>query len=736
MGNWFSKNKTKVVKIANACTDEEKALKQLLAFANTVKTQDEIRDFYLKSVEYVECNSVNAALLKEQIFNYYQDAIIEEATKLTISYKDWVLLGDTDEEKLVNIQARMSDLQKDVMELNEALKYYTRDDTQGADLLKEIQDLQASTLEQLKEISEAIDVFKARYLFGTIVCNYCCGDIGNANSEAELRIINNYLTLNSYKGCLMFSEFQPLLWPTDFDWDDNNTSQKPVTDEFLTKYLESGIPSENLKNLSNYYSNYFFVKYEAFNSSKPSEEFTNNTFSIPYPNATETFREMATKIKEFVEDVKIRKWIQFYPRGKEVLQKFDVHHFKMLPYMAHKKHLLSNGEFMRIPETYPRYDHDIELLEAVMAIMNVCFANCGTRENSNSSKIIGGYTYNDLNLNKYYSTYFDSRAFILSDEYTVEPSTKGLVTAGNVDTSAWDNVKFVISANKTAEIGANSTGYFSDRIYNCLDDSKNVKASSEFPSIDGLSAVRVVSESNAIAVKTDEDDGNAEGVENNDTDKAEDDKADKAENNDKTEDDKAEGVETFDVSKLVTIEPGVNNMILDFFNKVIKLPATSVLYASNNHKLYSSVDYMTMDADAYSENPAVPYYIYFNLVPKSLSFEIMIPLNTTHSTMSICTNDVRNGCDEKYLIPLAFVGPVDDSGLINDPLFNITNLDLNEPDEPEQDEDETPEEGEGDEPEEGEEGEQNKPEQDKTPETPAQSEAVNKVESFRRKFNI
>lgn len=655
MGSWLSKNKSTVTKVVSSCSKDETALKQLLSLANTVTDSESIREFYLKSVEYVECNSVNANLLKEEIFNYYQDAIIEEAKKLTTTYKDWQISGETDEEQLQSVQDRMIDLQKDIVELNEALKYYSRDDTQGADLLNEIQELQISTLSQLKSLSEAVDVFKARYLFGTIICNYCCGDIGNVNSTAELKIINNYLTLNSYKGCLMFSEFQPLLWPTDYDWEDNNTTQKAVSDEFLEKYISSGIPSENLKNLSNYYSNYYFVKYEAFNSTNPNTEFTNNTFSIPYPNATETFADMSKKVKDFVEDSKIKTWKEFFTKGKEVLKKFDIHHFKMLPYMAHKKHLLTNGEFMRIPETYPKYDRDIELFEAVISIMNVCFANCGVRENSDdNTKIIGAYTYNDLGLNTKYSTYFDSRAFVIGDFTNIENSTKTLVNASNLNTEGWNDFTLTLSANTSAEPGFNSTGYFSDRIYNCLDNSKNVKADSEFPSIDGLSALRVVKAKNSEESKT------------------------QKENSEESK----ESFENF--AEHVKIAEGVNSVALEYFNNVIKLPSTSVLYSSNNNKLYSSIDYMTMDTDSYSENPAIPYYIYFNFVPKSLSFEIVIPLNTTRSTMSICTNDIRGGCEQKYLIPLAFVGSVD-NGLINDPLFNIYNFDNSEGDDSEDD---------------------------------------------------
>lgn len=682
MGNWFSKKSTLKDVKNNICTSEEPALRNILKLVETSENSLSIRDLYLKSIEYVECGSSNATLLRDEIYTIYQNTIIEEALKLMEGYQDWELVGTTDEEKLSNIQDRMIDLQKDLIELTNALKYYTRDDSQAADILEVLQELQNDTLSQLKVLSEAVDVFKARYLFGTILCNYCCGDIGNANKEAELKIINNYLTLNSYKGCLLFSEFQPLLWPTDFDWNDNNTSQKGISDEFLESYIESGIPAENIANMSSYYSNYYWPKYTDLNKLEELE----------------SFEDMANKIKPFVENKNIKTWKIFFNEGKKVLEKFDVHHFKMMPYMAHKKHFLSEGEFMNMPITYPKYDRDIEIFEAIISVANVCFNSCGlTLSKPDGSKILGGYTYKDLGLNKYYSIYFDKRPFVVNNFTTLENQTSELVTCDNIDTNNWKDIKLELSADKDDEPGLNNTSYFTDRVFNCLDNSKDDR----FPYIDNLSAFRKEETfEGAKRVK-------AEGSDIINIIPDEEIKAEETILKEMGIKPEANKAETFKIYKELFAESftdglsnhliisksnlkgyKINTIVIDYYKTIIGLITTKTLYASKNNKLYSSIDYITTDNDKYSENPAITYYIYYNLVPKSLDFEIDIPLNVTGSTMSICTNDMIGGCEEKYLIPFVFSQVINNKGLIDDPLFNNYDFDLDEEDEEYEEDDE------------------------------------------------
>jgi hypothetical protein len=121
----------------------------------------------------------------------------------------------------------------------------------------------------------------------------------------------------------------------------------------------------------------------------------------------------------------------------------------------------------------------------------------------------------------------------------------------------------------------------------------------------------------------------------------------------------------------------INPIALIFYNNIRTSATMNMLYTSNNSRLFSSIDYMTNNGDEYSTNPIIPYHIYYNLVPKSLDFELLIPFipKNFKTTMSICGNDLINGCSENNLIPFVFPYKKDiATGKIKDPLFEIDDV--------------------------------------------------------------
>ena len=97
---------------------------------NTTSTEylPSLRVLYLKSLEYINCNNANSQLLKSQIYNLYQDLIIEKAVELLNKLKEWTLPERHDDRKqeendqiqLDALQARIKELCENVAELSKS----------------------------------------------------------------------------------------------------------------------------------------------------------------------------------------------------------------------------------------------------------------------------------------------------------------------------------------------------------------------------------------------------------------------------------------------------------------------------------------------------------------------------------------------------------------------------------------------------------------------------------------
>lgn len=702
MGNWFSKKSIQEIK--TFCDEEEPALKNLAEQAKIASIED-LKEIYTKSLTYIKCNNANSKLLKSEIYNLYQDLLIQRAIEELDTLKQWKLPEYDDSKKeeennkiqLDALQDRTKELSKYIEKMSIFLKDYTRQDTQAKEIIDVIKTLQDEAMKSINIVSKEYDIYCARYLFGIIICNYTTGCI-SADEQRTKSDLKNYLNVESYKGCLMFSEFIPLLWMSEYAINEENNTSFTFTDEYIREYLDKGDIITCLTNLSNYYQNYFWPKYLPDSSIFKNCEMTN----LPIPK---TFEDIYKIVSPFVDNKNIKTWDEFYKQGKLVLNKLDTHHIKMLPYMAQKKNFTTGGELMKIPETWPKYDRDIELYEAILSVMNVCFASYGgdreveiingEKGNSYIPKNRGSYTYKDLGLYSLHSLYFDSRPFTIipNDDIKINNKTSKCIKASELDISNWKNFKLKIDADindinltiindKTnRKTFFNNTGYFTDRIFNCNDISEVV---TNYPIIPGLSAYKPITkgqgENTNLTVPKDVVQKEREKFNNinkikqfisNDEMKNMTD-----EEIHKLHKECFEGI-TPEIGKSVLIngiENQINPIIIEFYNEIkSRADLTGNLYQSLNNKLYSSIDYITNDGDEYSRNPVIPYYIYYNLIPLSLNFELLIPFNTIPTHMTLCSNDLQNGCKEDYLIPFVFSYP-EKNGKICDPLFNIDNI--------------------------------------------------------------
>ena len=767
----------KLNQVVDYCDREVPQLKNIAQMVKNSNSLENTRILYLKSLEYIKCDNSNSKLLKSQIFNLYQDLIIDKALEILDKLKEWKIPErdktneeENDEIQFSALQERIASLSTNIKEVSKITEYYIRKDKQATDILDIIKKLQYNANEQLKVVSEAVEVYKARYLFGIILCNYTTGSV-EANKEATINDIRTYLTVESYKGCMMFSEFIPLLYPTtNKAWGMNNTKSFSITNDFIKEYLEidsdgyAGRNSETakcLKNLSYYYSNFFWPHY---NNSRTV--FRNCEFNPIYGN-NDTFMKYHDLLKPFVDNDKIRNWGNFFKQGREILNKIECHHIKMLPFMAQKKNFANSGEFMKIPETWPKYNKDIEIIEAIISSANICFANCGGEKDKNYEnslitqnddfgisndisvegseadkkqkvysqethiKNYGGLTYCDIGLYNKNDIYFDKRAFILIQSdgekggkfEEVENKTSKFVKASDLDVSVWDNylksnpIKLTgnkddlnkrdsVSSQSEKDVNNirksiyNNTGYFTDKIYNCCDLSQFVRGN-EIPIIPNLSAFKLKTDDNIwkdgqtnINIAKDSFKDISISQKRHDIEKETGENIDNLTNNEinniyskmmisKFKKEKFElTTDIISDNNVYEIEYSgvknkyiINDVIKDFYTFIITNDVLNTTYLSLNNKLYSSIDYLTTDKNEYSKNPGIPFYIYKQLIPNALTFELLIPINTNLATnMSICTNDIINGCDEKYLIPFAFSCKKDKSNKYVDDLFNISDV--------------------------------------------------------------
>ena len=161
----FSSNtssQVKLNKIVDYCEREIPALKNIATMVKNSTSLESTRILYLKSLEYLKCSNSNSQLLKSEIYNLYQDLIIDKAVEILDKLKEWEIPArssnkpeeENDRIQLEALEARIADLSTNVAELSKITEHYTRKDNQAKDILDIIKFLQNNANEQLKVVSE------------------------------------------------------------------------------------------------------------------------------------------------------------------------------------------------------------------------------------------------------------------------------------------------------------------------------------------------------------------------------------------------------------------------------------------------------------------------------------------------------------------------------------------------------------------------------------------------------
>ena len=573
--------------VGTDCSDINDLIKEL----ETKTSTSDLKTLYVKSLEY-NCTDSNTTISKQKIYDKYQDALLSSATKFTeeITSNVWTNKGTTDEEKLAELNSRieyLSDKKKEVNDLY--LQFYDRDVKK--DSILKIYDDSISETQLNFDISINIQkINDAKTLFVLIAGPYKMMNNQNVTLDSiDLSLYRKKINLNSYKACLMFSEFQPLLYPTDNSKiAGNGTTASEFTDETIKKYLSNGNIETYVKHIMYYYTKYY------------------------YQSNLEQAEKDGLVLDAFYNNTQIDTLEKFYIEGKKILKQFGVLRWKMLPYMAQKIpcSIEDGSTFSHLPSTWPMYFKDVEAKEAILVTLNVCYQNFG----GNTVKYFA-----DLNLSNEYSRYYTDVAW--TDEKFSQTQTdftmKSSLELSEQAKTKWldRQIQIITVAEQT-----NPTQYISNIIFNYsakfADDLENVK-------INGLTAES---------------------------------------------------------------KPNGYNNYVDFYYDILSGRIEAQPTRSSNGSLkagsmysdiynngitccFSSIDFLTLCEKEYDSFNRLTYYLYYHTVPESLNFYLILPLNITNSTISLCNSDVINGCAVNNLMPFVF-GKRISNGIEFDPLFD------------------------------------------------------------------
>ena len=295
---------------------------------------------------YINCNDSISNEYITKINQIFQTSLIKHCESVVSSLdKNFTLSDSIDEdEQLRLVQERQTLLNDKLKELKTYTQYMTSDPTVYT---SEIEKLIVLADEQLKVSEEASKLYKSKRLFSYLIGLGGVNTLSSQNTEnmspEDLNpdIFKQIVTPDSLRICLMFSEFQPLLYPTDLD-----ISTRKITIEDLNNCVNSCI--KTVTNVAYFYSNFFYT--------------------------TDEEVEQDTKLNQEWMNTVIKTEDEFFEKGKQILKKFvhPVFRWKMLTYMGAKecKNYDSTSMVYTLPSTWPRFDTQIEARDAFITIVN------------------------------------------------------------------------------------------------------------------------------------------------------------------------------------------------------------------------------------------------------------------------------------------------------------------------------------------------------------------------------
>lgn len=456
--------------------------------------------------------------------------------------------------------------------------------------------------------------------YGVSVLDVTTRDIKDVYTNSIKYIIDTYLSIDTYKIMLQFSELISLVYPFDSQYsfsnldfvnsehmkDPNNpekylsfsipkyiSSSSTYIDLNLTKIDNStnslGLPSEDNLKCHLFYLGVYFSRY--YYANKSIKNLLDNKYN--------------SLVLDYLTDD--TKFSDLYTKTKELLKKQDIEHWKGLALMS-KKRLNSNIKFEIVPINTPIYFSDYEKQLATIYILNCIYFKVGDINQG------GQYTYKIESNGIGYKNFFNDEPFFYNNSKnrmaTIEEILNYGIDKGEI-IERYENIETMLTeTNDKYENNDKLIELTSDKFIKNIEEREKAVIKNHTELITDrffqISQTQLIEELGL---------GNL-------------------------------GCYSMSLNNEYTLNTSIINELLSEFNTK---NALNVMANSINHWMFSSIDYMCCVANQNNSNTSeLVAFIYQEVIKKVLTWRMVIPIQTLSVNITINNNDYKTLKESGY----------------------------------------------------------------------------------------
>lgn len=595
-----------------------------LIIENSVKNYKEINERSEVKVNAMELNKKSDSGAINDTYNgYYGNIIkkIDELDKMIIILRDYLEIFNY----LVEIGFISEKGNK------ETYKSYI------SDVEKIIEKIEKENAELFKK--KVLLSFKKLIAFifcgyGVSVLDVTTRDLQDIYTNSIKYIIDNYLSIDTYKIMLQFSELISLVYPFDSQYSFSNldfvNSEHMKDPNNPEKYLSFSIPK--YISSSNVYNKLTLSEIDnSVNSLQlPSEDnlkchlFYLGVYFSRYYYANKSIKNLLdNKYNSLILDYLTHdtKFSNLYIKTKELLQRQDIEHWKGLALMS-KKRLNSNIKFEIVPVNTPIYFSDYEKQLATIYILNCIYFKVGDINQG------GQYTYKIESDKIGYKDFFNDEVFFYNsgknEMATIEEILNYGIDKGEI-IERYENIEKMLTETKNKyESFVDGKKQYNEKLIELSSD--------EF--------IKNVEEREKAVIKN-----HTELI----TDRF-------------FQISETQLIKELGLGKLGCYSMSLNNeyilnisIINELLSEFNSENSLNVMANSVNHWMFSSIDYMCCVGNQNNSNTSeLVAFIYQEVIRKVLTWRMVIPIQTLSVNITINNNDYKtlkkNGNKEDWKI--------------------------------------------------------------------------------------
>lgn len=379
------------------CDEIEKKLSDILVKAMETSDIIEMKKLYDEAITYIECNSTEVIQLKEEIFQIYQELIYIKAKEIYDNFKEKEI-NETDNDKqkydiyIINIE----NINKIISEIEQYSIQYSIDD-KISKLLNELTIKKNNYEIEASKLNGNIKILQIKKLAAYIYCGYNLSLISSYNKNTNesidnlLDAINAILDSNlTFDSYYYLLQFSELLYLL-YPIENIDVGNKSVDDENTLKTylnLEDKSKSKLYKHLQ--FLGLYYAKFY-YNNQDLNQTENNEIISKEY-------QQKKTEVEKYLKLNSTDETL--FNETKTLFKTQSIEHWKSLVQMSRKR-LKFNNAIHYIPEILPIYYFELEQYLSSIYITNLIYFNLG----SISDK--GQYTYHNINPLKYEEIFSD-----------------------------------------------------------------------------------------------------------------------------------------------------------------------------------------------------------------------------------------------------------------------------------------------------------------------------------------